>query len=332
MASHGSSNVASPTSRLRNKQKAASFSPVEEAKQRHDQATEDLKKWRTILAGRREVILKSVGFNVEDKKVVQNHLNLPHVVSALAECLTKIEQLGKAEQEAAIVLQRARGDEEANKKRAHSVAPSSLTPENLHLDRGELKIHDRDSGVARYAAFLAVLQSLSQTSWEEKKKLLIKNCSEFFRESAASTKPAAEPEDNSNRLVDIDSQVQGLLDSIRMAVLRNQGSGTLESQEGVFSEQITFFLNCFSACCKLPLYFAHQYPTAASSRSVHFGDIAIFSLGQLEYQCKLLEFIKVKRGASVNTQWQLCGYASEKFAKEKLPLSFFLSIDHQLIY
>jgi hypothetical protein len=39
---------------------------------------------------------------------------------------------------------------------------------NIHRPR-QHDVHDRDSGVARHAAFLAVLQSFSKTGWDAKR-------------------------------------------------------------------------------------------------------------------------------------------------------------------
>jgi hypothetical protein len=149
-----------------------------------------------------------------------NYLACQFVVGGLARFTEKFNRLTQAKNEAKTTLQSAINADAVSKKRALSVAPSSLTLDNLHL-----KIHDRDSGVARHAAFLAVLQSFNKTGWDEKKRLLIENCPDFFEESASI--------EVVETAANIDSDVEKLWTNIWAAAETNQRSwsGSLESQE-----------------------------------------------------------------------------------------------------
>jgi len=313
MASSSGSPGGSPGGYQRSSLKRkASFSPFEVANHHHEQCCRDFSACKRLKLGEAQTrLLAEARIDINNINKVTAFLAQPIIVQALSQITEELNRSKQAQSKAETELGTQKVHDAVSKKRA----------------RGKLKIHDRDSGVARHAAFLAVLQSVEKTGWDEKKGLLIRNCPDFFNDST------------SIRSVEtatiIEHGVEQLCNIIQVAANRNDkcSSGTLDSQEPVFSEKITFFLNNFSANCKLPLYFAHQYPTAASSRKsgVHLGDIASFYVNQLTYERKLLGLIEVNKSESANARWKLCGYAAETFTQEQLSLSFCLSIDHTYI-
>eukprot|EP00978_Attheya_sp_CCMP212_P024235 scaffold75905_cov48-Attheya_sp.AAC.1 len=305
MASGGSSGGYYQQSSLKRK---ASFSPVEVATQRYEQCGRDFTACELNLVEAQAGLLTAASMDTTNNILVTDFLACPlFIVEGLSGFTKELNRLTQAQSEAETALRSAIDAADAVSKKSKK----------------------GDSGVARHAAFLAVLQSLHKTGWDEKKRLLLQNCPDFFKESCASRIEAVETAAN------IDFHLEKLWTSIQSAASKSQlsWSGTRESQEPVLSEKITFFLNNFSTNCKLPLYFAHQYPTAASSRNsgVHLGDIASFYVDQQSYRRKLLGLIEVKKSESANACWQLCGYAAETFTQEMLSLSFCLSIDHQNI-
>jgi len=193
-----------------------------------------------------------------------------------------------------------------HKKAAHSFPPSKLTHANIHQARGSVEAHDRDSGVARHAAFLAVLQSFKITGWDAKKQLLTKNCPSFFEDMVNS----------SNLAADIDTQLSNLCVHISMAQVANTGAATnaLGKRESVFSEELQYRLSRFCEKCALPIHFSHQYPTAISGNDEDKSDIACFLRDENDNR-SLCGHIVVKRGDATDARWQLCGYAAETFHK-----------------
>jgi hypothetical protein len=104
----------------------------------------------------------------------------------------------------------------SHKKAAHSLSPSELSPDNIHHARGSVDVHDRNSGVARHATFLAVLQSFSKTGWDAKKELLTTNCPSSFKDTVGSAVATT----------DIDTQLGNLRHQISMAQVANSGTAT----------------------------------------------------------------------------------------------------------
>jgi hypothetical protein len=256
-------------------------------------------------------VIKALSAN-QDNPLLMNLV----VDNAIATLSSELETIKKelAEQESVTT---------SHKKAAHSVAPSKLTPANIHQARGSVDVHDRDSGVARHAAFFAVLQSFSKTGWDAKKQLLTTNCPSFFDEMVDST--------TTKSAADIDAQLGNLRGHIYEAQVANSGTATniLEKRKSVFSEELQFRLSRFCEKCALPIRFSHQYPTAISGSGEDKSDIACFSLDENDNR-SLRGHIEVKRDDATDARWQLCGYAAETF-HEKVFLSFCMTIDHQII-
>jgi hypothetical protein len=82
-----------------------------------------------------------------DSTFLKNEMIDKQIADKSTELQALTNQLELAEQD----------DVVSNKKAAHSIPPSKLNPTNIHQARGSVDIHDRDSGVARHEAFLAVL-------------------------------------------------------------------------------------------------------------------------------------------------------------------------------
>ena len=272
---------------------------------------------------RQHKFLKEAGVSLLDNAAVIEALSSgsPLLVNPVVD--NKIEKLSSeleakkkelAEQEIAAT---------SHKKTAHSLPPSKLSASNIHQARGSVDVHDRDSGVARHEAFLAVLQSFAKTGWDAKKQLLTTNCPSFFKEMVDSTTTIS--------AADVDTQLRNLRGHIFDAQVANSGLATnvLQKRKSVFSEELQFRLSRFCEKCALPVRFSHQYPTAISGSGEDKSDIACFSLDDNDER-SLRGHIEVKRDDATDARWQLCGYAAETF-HEKVFLSFCMTIDHQTI-
>lgn len=185
--------------------------------------------------------------------------------------------------------------------------PSQIHAENLQDARGNFRIHDRDSGVARHPAFYKLVEAMATTTGRKMQDFL-------FEGTAAA---AAE---NLNLASEDLALWQGLAKSIKSLNATHMGqSRTIHSGEVFFSEGIARCLNHFCRRQRLPFTFSHQYPCAfkAGSSEEDTVDIAAFwssdkgdDRGVLD--AKLLGMIEVKKGFHGGAaKWQLCGYISE---------------------
>jgi hypothetical protein len=281
----------------------------------------ELEEWKRRKKIFEVEFLTTAGVDIRNSDAVTAFLTSPlwdtsYVDQGIAEASTEYEA-AKKKLESAQESGAASG-----KKAAPSLSPSKLTAANIHQARGSVDVHDRDSGVARHAAFLAVLQSFSEKGWDAKKNLLTTNCGGVFEDTVGSAVAAT----------DFDTQLRNLCVHISNAQVANSGgaANTLDKRESVFSEELQFRLSHFCEKCALPIRFSHQFPTAVSGSGEDKSDIACFSLKD-DFRF-LRGHIEVKRddADATGARWQLCGYAAETFHK-KVFLSFCMTIDHQFI-
>jgi hypothetical protein len=209
----------------------------------------------------------------------------------------------------------------SHKKAAHSLSPSELSPDNIHHARGSVDLHDRDSGVARHAAFLAVLQSLVKRAGMQKGNFSLRTARHPLR---IRSDPQL-PQPTLIRSLEICATRFPWL-KLLIRVLQPM---RLNSANLCFSEELQLRLSLFCEKCALPNHFSHQYPTMVSGSGEDKSDIACFSLDENDFR-RLRGHIEVRREDATGARWQVCGYAAETF-HEKVFLSFCMTIDHQNI-
>lgn len=300
----------------------AFIDPVDVLRNECNKKTVELAELTAKRATYQSQILKTAGVNILDNAAVKKALasSSPFLQNSVLD--TAIAKLEKELKESEKNLAHQESVATSYKKAAHSLPPSKLTPANIDKARGSVDVHDRDSGVARHEAFLAVLQSFEIKGWDAKKKLLTTKCPSFFKDNMV---------DSTISVAGIDTQLGNLRDHISKAQVSNSGATTnaLEKRESVFSEELQFRLSRFCQKFALPIHFSHQYPTAISSSGKDKSDIACFSFDKNDFRL-LRGHIEVKRDDATDARWQLCGYAAETF-HGKVFLSFCMSIDHQNI-
>jgi hypothetical protein len=207
-----------------------------------------------------------------------------------------------------------------------SVSASSLNAGNLFTARGGMKIHNRDSGVARHPLFLAVVKSTAEDTWDEKAKQI----SQCLSEKETDQLGAFTAKVSLERWADLLRKISGLRAT-------NQTSTTTETnnllgRESYYSEQLARSLSVFCSQCNLPFLFSHQLTCGvASTGGEDTADIAAFHI-QASGQTILLGLDEVNKQPDYNAKWQLCGYMSEAYGSSLIEdnrnISFGLTIDH----
>ena len=212
-------------------------------------------------------------------------------------------------------------------KGTSSLPPSKLDAENLEHARGDLRIRNRDSGVARHPLFYKLLQAMTKPTYQEMQNVL-------YEDTAAA-------KDGSLNLVSLAQTAcwEHLVSSIQSLIAKNRGAKTIHGREVFFSGGITRSLNNLCRRRRLPFSFSHQYSCAFKSKASKEDtvDIAAFwsnnDLGDVVPRDELLGMIEVKKEwDGRDAKWQMCGYISEASESTLINVenrvSFGLTVDH----